>query len=446
MQRLMSTMLPSPPADMAPRAVSSRKRSRSDTEADETRDSTFELENLSTTSSLTFVPVSRLLRAHLPLSWLGSAGAHSSLPSGTLLQGQIKHVASWEYSVLVSRQIPNGGLYALEKVDDGCFVVHPLQPFVTEKWIKEASIGAAPPVSMQMLLHYVPAYEPSQSDDLRPMSSSTVPDTVVKAPKNRRGAAARLSILSQSEKRDGDEGTPSPLLQELPQHIEDPTATTAIVQAQGKQEEQQPIIHTDNAVAAAPSMILDEPQTDLLTPAYLRQRYFDHLYKVKTSLAFYVKGPLSRARARARLGKASMTTADLANFYRESVLPAKKMDLKYKESLKDAVLKLVQETTAAEDEKASRKSTKRTKLAKDGLWPTEPDFIRFWWHHRDSKTSGAHEDYAIELQDAIAAQRMREAQMQMILILEILAIEAKQNEKRIDSQQRMPENSDVKVE
>ena len=441
-------MLPSPPADMAPGAVSSRKRSRSDIEADETRNSTFELENLSTTSSLSFVPVSKLLRAHLPLSWLGSADAHSSLPSGTLLQGQIKHVASWEYSVLVSRKIPNGGLYALEKVDDGCFVVHPLQPFVTEKWIKEASIGAAPPVSMQMLLHYVPAQEPSQSQDLRQVPSSTAPDTVVKVPKNRRGAAARLSILSQSEKRDGDDSTPSPLLQELPQRMEcsTATATPAQAQAQGKPEELQSIIHTDNTVDAEPSMTLDESPTDLLTPAYLRQRYFDHLYKVKTSLAFYVKGPLSRARARARLDKASMTTADLANFYRDSVLPAKKMDLKYKESLKDAVLKLVQESGAAEDEKALKKSTKKTKLAKDGLWPTEPDFIRFWWHHRDSKTSRAQEDHANELQDAIAAQRMREAQMQMILILEILSIEAKQNEKRDNPQQQMPENADVKVE
>ncbi|KAK5946496.1 hypothetical protein PMZ80_000639 [Knufia obscura] len=442
-------MLPSPPAEMNYQTTPNRKRSRSNIEAEETRDSTFQLENLSTSSCLTFEPISKLLRAHLPLSWLGSAAANTFLPSGTILQGQIKHVTSWEYSVLISRHIPNGGLYALEKVEDACFVVHPLQPFVDVKWVKDASIGAAPPVSMQMLLHYVPIQESFELQDLRRTPSMTASEAAFKVPKNRRGAAARLSILSQTDKQDGS--IPSPRLQDLSQHFESPVSISHTVaepplQVQPSLGEIERAEKPESAITTEPSTIPDESQSDLLIPAYLRQRYLDHLYKVKTSLAFYVKGPLSRARARARVENASMTIADLASFYRDSILPAKKMDLKYKESLKDVISSIVKEPTATEGGTTMKKPSKKTKLGKDGLWPTEPDFVRFWWYHRDSKTTMHSEDHASELQSAITAQRMREAQMQMILILEVLAIEAKQNEKKDASQQPVPESADIKAE
>ncbi|KAK5313283.1 hypothetical protein LTR70_007692 [Exophiala xenobiotica] len=442
-------MLPSPPTEMSCQTTPKRKRSRSDIEVEDARDSIFQLENLSNCSFLTFEPVSKLLRAHLPLSWLGSAAGNTSLLAGTLLQGQIKHVASWEYSVLIARHIPNGGLYALEKVEDGCFVGHPLQPFATERWIKDASIGAAPPVSMQMLLHYVPTQASSDSQDSRRTPSMTASDTSAKVPKNRRGAAARLSILSQTEKQ--DDGTQSPRLQELPQHVDEPSTIAIAVadvpqQTEAGPEEMEPTLHSESAAPAEPPTVPDDAHTDLLTPAYLRQRYLDHLYKVRTSLAFYVKGPLGRARARARAENASMTIADLANFYRDSVLPAKKIDLKYKESLKDAVLKMEHDPVAAEDEKAKGRPKKRTKLGKDALWPIEPEYIRFWWYRRESRITTSQGDHASELRDAITAQRMREAQMQMILILEVLVIEAKQNENKDDSQQPVPENPDTKVD
>lgn len=442
-------MLPSPPAEMNHETTPKRKRSRSDVEAEDARDNSFQLENLGSSTFLTFESVSKLLRAHLPLSWLGSPPANTSVPPGSLLQGQIKQVSSLDYSVLVARQIPNGGLYVLEKVEDACFVVHPLQPFVSEKWIKDASIGAAPPVSMQMLMHYVPMPEYPEPRDLCRTPSMTASDTAVKVPKNRRGAAARLSILSQMEKQ--DDGTPSPRLQELPQHVDEPQTVVSAVsdapqQIEAPLEEKCLTLHAESAAPAGSSTTLGDSQTDLLTPAYLRQRYLDHLYKVKTSLAFYVKGPLGRARARAKAENASMTIADLANFYRDSVLSAKRMDLKYKESLKDAILSIAQNSEAAEDEHPKRKPTKRTKLGKDGLWPTEPEFIRFWWYRRDSKAATSQADNASELRDAVAAQRMREAQMQMILILEILVIEAKQNERKGDSQKPVSEDPDAKVE
>lgn len=442
-------MLPSPPAEMNYQPASRRKRSRSDVEAEETRDSTFQLENLSDSSCLVFEPISKLLRAHLPLSWLGAADANTSVPAGTLLQGQIKHVAGWEYSVLIARHVPNGGLYALEKVEDGYFIVHPLQPLVNEKWIKDASLGVAPPVSVQMLIHYVPVHEPAESQDLRRTPSLSASDTAVKVARNRRGAAARLSILSQAEKRVDE--TPSPRLQNPAPCIEDPTATGSPAgrvqpRAQGKLDESEPTTLVESASSAKPSNALDDSQTDPLTPAYLRQRYLDHLYKVRTSLTFYVKGPLGRARARARVENASMTVADLANFYRESLLPPKKMDLKYKESLKHAVSNIVQQAIAADGEPTKKKPSKRTKLGKDGLWPVEPDFIRFWWYNREPNPTTAQEDHTSQLRDAITAQRMREAQMQMILMLEVLSIEAKQQEKKHDLRRPVPENADIKVE
>ncbi|KAK5090148.1 hypothetical protein LTR05_000318 [Lithohypha guttulata] len=421
-------MLPSPPAEMA--CQSSVKRKRSDIEAEEKRDCSFQLENLNTSSFHTFESLSKLLRAHLPLSWLSTNPANSSIPSGSILQGAIKHVTSWEYSVLAVRNIPNGGLFILEKVDSDVFVTHPLQPFVTEKWLQDASVGAVPPVSLQMVLHYVPEPElPMQNTSRRTPSLSSLSD--LKVPKNRRGAAARLSILSHTSKQ--EETTPSPTLEQLPAHIVQPE-----VPEQQRDEFQcaagrygyaedipEPIPSVQHT--AEDQSLPDIVQRDMLTPDYLRQRYLDNLYKSKESLAYYTKGPLSRARVRARAPDASMTLSELAAFYRETLLPVKKEELKYKQSIKQLIVQSVstQRPDSGEQLPEKRSARKRTKLGKDGLWPAEHEYILRWWQARNlAPLSKEHQE--AELDRGIASLRMRDAQMQIIHILEILSIEAKQ--------------------
>lgn len=412
-------MLPSPPAEMDYRPTSKRKRS--DIEAQEKRDHSFQLQNLATSSCLSFESLSRLLRAHLPLSWIAPTTSNELLPAGTLLQGSIKHVTVWDYSVQIVRQLPNGGLFALEKVDEDCFVAFALQPFVTERWIQDATIGAAPTVNMQMMLHYIPVSEPIYSKASR-RTPSLSSEAAIKLPKNRKGMAARLSILSQNENQESP--VASPTLQDIPD------TCTSMIESRSL-DEVAPLSSVDKTITEENAAVITQslsteavPQTDMLTAAHLRQRYLETLYKAKTPITFYAKGALSRARARARAPNASMTLKDLAAFYRDSVLPVKKWDLKYRESLRNAINEAIRNSDV-DSSMQKKKPTRKTKLGKDGLWPTEAEYIAHWWTSR-TLTSVAQGSHEAELRTAIDSLLFREMQMQIVIILETLAIESKQ--------------------
>ena len=102
-------------------------------------------------------------------------------------------------------------------------------------------------------------------------------------------------------------------------------------------------------------------------------------------MAYFAKGPLTRSRTAFQTSSAedSISPTTLIEFYREAILAAKKIDLKFRESLpaamRDAVLALSDNEEAAATKK--RKSKKK-KLGKNGLYPEEDSFIRRWWKDR----------------------------------------------------------------
>lgn len=415
-------MLPSPPAELETRPRSKRKIG--DVEAEETRDSSFQLVNLSDDSCLNFEPICKLLRAHLPLSWLAATHTTDVIASGSLLKGAIPQITAWEYSILVARLLPNGGLYALEKVDDDCFVLHTLQPFVSSKWISDASIGAVPQVNMQMMLHYLPTASTSEAlptASRRTLSISS--ESELKIAKNRKGAAARLSILGQSIKHESQPA--SPTLNDI-QTVTSPAKVevNAVIAPAISHEKISPEVGGE--LGKSETTAQDDPNLpiDMLSADYLRQRYLETLYTTKSPLSYYSKGPLSRARARARAPDATLSLGELAIFYRDSLLPAKKLDLKYRQSIRDAITQIIQDST--QDVEVARTSKKRTKLGKDGLWSIEPKYIAKWWQEVQNSTKSP---AALETRigQAISSLRMREAQMQILLILETLSVEAKQS-------------------
>lgn len=428
-------MLPSPPSEMNYPPIP--KRRRTDLELEDQHDQRFAVTNLVTNTLSTFEAVSRLLRAHLPFSWLAPAGSATTndVHPGSLVKGHVLSSGPWEYAVLVARRTPNGGLVAFEKIDDEYFVVYPLQPFVSEKWVEDASIGAGPAVGLQMMLHYIPATELDVNLALK-SSPEPIPEKMFSAPKARPGAAARLSILNSSAKREGS--LSSATVEDFVNEAE--SNATPISQEKAESIPCPVDIASFEASVFEQSLISTDEQPDMLSPVYLRQRYQDHLYTTKTSLAYYTKGPLSRARARARAQHSSMTMAELAVFYRESLLPVKRMDLKYKETIPHLIQnaeQFTQENTA--------KLTRRTRLGKDGLWPLENSLVLRWWNTNNAKGSICSAGHAPETRDAIASLRMREAQMQMILMLEALSLEAKLRD-TIPVPQAVPVTADVKAE
>ncbi|RYO77545.1 hypothetical protein DL762_009188 [Monosporascus cannonballus] len=107
------------------------------------------------------------------------------------------------------------------------------------------------------------------------------------------------------------------------------------------------------------------------------------------------------------------------------------IDKKYRETLPDIISKMKPIIQDSDNEQSSSKAKKRKakkiKLGKDGLYPGEDEHVRKWWGvHKpeprdddEATTSAPQHDAKVKL----FYLRSRETQLQMIIILEILALE-----------------------
>ncbi|KEF56175.1 uncharacterized protein A1O9_07756 [Exophiala aquamarina CBS 119918] len=413
------------------------KKRKYDNEDSEETDSllqeTFTAYLLSNSPSIAFKAVTLVARACLPLAWLNTS-ASASQPSPPVFEATIQSVQEWEQRVLLARRLQNGGLYAIERVGGNTYLACPLHSWVSEKWCNKAAIGIVADVDLKVLVN--PRGPPSHARTLSASSASALPPPKSpKKPTNRRGALARKSILMSKDLVSNNltpEMSSSPGLPQQHQlpapvlcgpspitsgpQIEpvDPFKITLPAQIEG--------LPPTNPSEAAIQMSFEEP----ISFERLRNQYFEHLYTSNTSLAFYVKGPLSRARAHVRTAKDSISSIiELADHYRQSILPTAKIDLKFKESL----LKVVNELPADDDggggETQKKKSgKKRFKIGKDSLWANEEGFIRKWWRGRGIEASSTSTINLVDdLRKRTAELRTRETKMQLLLILEVMLLE-----------------------
>lgn len=72
---------------------------------------------------------------------------------------------------------------------------------------------------------------------------------------------------------------------------------------------------------------------------------------------------------------------------------------------------------------AGRKLKQRKKLGKNGLFPGEELYVTKWWVKRNLSASGD-ESRDAEIRRILVEQRVRETELQIIVILETLALEA----------------------
>lgn len=153
---------------------------------------------------------------------------------------------------------------------------------------------------------------------------------------------------------------------------------------------------------------------------------------MKASLAYFAKGPLSRARAFFNTNDlVSSDGLSLAEYLRVCILSLPIMDKKYKETLPNIVKELPiavisdEENITATFRRKTRKK-KSSKIGKDGLYPEEEVSVIRWWLDRrnsiDGDDSSENRDERVRLR--MAEQRARETQLQIILLLETLALEA----------------------
>jgi hypothetical protein len=121
---------------------------------------------------------------------------------------------------------------------------------------------------------------------------------------------------------------------------------------------------------------------------------------------------------------------DLVQFLETLILSTNLLDKKYKDGVPGILAGMIIEDGSpdeAEDVAANpkRRKSKKMKPDKKGLYPTEGTFLRRWWgtFGNDSESgvpAGSREDIA---KKRTAQLRIRETQLQMIVILETLALQ-----------------------
>jgi len=123
-----------------------------------------------------------------------------------------------------------------------------------------------------------------------------------------------------------------------------------------------------------------------------------------------------------------MATSDLAEFLRASVLTLAVFDKKYREAVPQIIQSLPRGNLSNDEDNmgANKRKNKKKRLGKDGLYSREDDYIRKWWRSRelDSHNAGPSEDRDEETKRLIVELRTRETQMQLVLVLEVMALEA----------------------
>lgn len=178
---------------------------------------------------------------------------------------------------------------------------------------------------------------------------------------------------------------------------------------------------------------LTGPLADIETSAEdifqnIRFQYFEALYHSKGSLAYFAKGTLSKARAAFHFDcDANLEMKDLLAFLKSIAATVPQIDKKFKETIPKLIDEMKLLVVSSEDgRKPKRRKPKKMKLGKDGMWTGEIEQVKKWW--ASNKPELREDDDAPinpeEIKYHISCLRTRETQLQMIIVLEILALEA----------------------
>lgn len=126
-----------------------------------------------------------------------------------------------------------------------------------------------------------------------------------------------------------------------------------------------------------------------------------------------------------------MATSELVVFLRSSILTFTVFDKKYREAVPQIIQSVPLGNLSNDEDNTRSQATikcknKKKRLGKDGLYPKEEDYIRQWWRARelDSHDAAPNAERDEEAKRLIVELRTRETQMQLVLVLEVMALEA----------------------
>ncbi|KAL1634708.1 hypothetical protein SLS56_002110 [Neofusicoccum ribis] len=355
-------------------------------------------------------------RSQLPLSFLDLAGSSSIAPSTRLFSAYVEALERQSTDddelpptpkVLITRLEADGSLYAVERVQYGTYALCKLSA-----WVKEADVGSVPAFAEG--LAYTQPLKALKKDDGKGAWWQR--------------AAVSASGEAAAEQKGG-----------LPPRISMRRPVPNIVHTgPQRQEETDPFVDSARQPGFAgqdPVDIPEErPQTAEEVFQAIVQQYLEALYLSKTSLAFFAKGPMSRARAAfTSKDNAGMKMGDLAAFMRSILLQPGPMDKKHRGKLPEIIKSMPlpglsddEDMAVAKPEKKTKKSkSKKAKPSKEGLYPGEEDYVKKWWvQDRSGSPHGQGESVGDALKRRLGELRVRESMAQIILVLEVLALES----------------------
>ncbi|KAF2746468.1 hypothetical protein M011DRAFT_468557 [Sporormia fimetaria CBS 119925] len=366
-----------------------------------------------------FTPIRLIDRAQLPLTFLDTS------PCNDFPQNRLFHtsIELWEDNggalprLLIAKHERSKSLCAIERVQRGVFSLHKLASWVNEKEVESLWNPSKCNTYASLLSR--------QHSGVEWWANSAVelPDVGVNETCLRTSMLRPRSNGQEPGLRDG--------LEHSGVHSSNGKSTTACVQTVSHGKEQ-----TASSLEAADSGIVQEPMAgdEGPTPQQLLEglvhQYLDAVYLSKTSLAYFAKGPIARVRtAFVSADETAPPTHELVTFLRSMLLSHKASEKKYQTKLPE-VIRSIPPSAYSDDDvtngpRKSKKGPKKIKLSRDGMYPQESDIVKKWWVSEAlSQETHSEETLDQRIKRRIGDLRVREALAQMILILEITALES----------------------
>ena len=351
-----------------------------------------------------FTPVCLLSRAQLPLSYLDTFQHGSRLFSAHIQTLEACRAYTDGSGVLIAEEMKEGRLYAIERAQRRTYALCRLGTWVKSHGLEEASTVVLLDDERQSKRQAIQPIESGQPW----WSRATVP-----LPKQ------------EPQHREELQGLPRLDVQPVSVLTEQHAATTGLEAISGSslikgtvQANVEDAIAVPSAPATAQELLQD-----------LAKHYLEALYLSRTSLAYFTKGPLSRIRAAiANPGDTGLQSSELIWFLRESILTATVMDKKHRDSIAALIkeLSVFGLETPVQPTKAKKKRKWKSKRDKAGFYVDEKDHVEQWWRSHDNATAAPNSAETVDagLKRRMPALRSRETYLQLILALEVLALEA----------------------
>ncbi|OAA37227.1 DNA replication regulator Sld3 [Metarhizium rileyi] len=376
------------------------------------------------------LPLMLLPREHLPLSSLDFSAPDNELPQTRFVESHIKILdlesrLGASPSVVIARNESKRTIYALERQKSGLYVMCKLGSWIDLGELVSRATALCPE-------RLAPARRDGQSRDSSVSLGAllTTPNLHKEQKKKRAAIEAIQSLVRKKSK-------PQAVLQgggsnRSDDDVDVQTHMSRLPSPEIKTDQHdgfKNLTNVQNVPVTYPSVEDALPASSQHTADIIfdniRTQYFEALYRSMGSLAYFAKGPLSRARSAFHLDlESNLDMADLIDFLKSLILTTVQIDKKYRETIPGVISRMKTFIETSDEGGKKKRKPRKIRLGKDSLYPLEDESIRTWWNaNKPETTEEATPVSTTHIKSHISMLRTRETQLQMILILEILALE-----------------------